>query len=92
MDPHNSRILLAGMWQLEMHTWGEFSGGPGSAMYMSNDGGMKSTKLEGHGLSKPAVGKIDVAIAPTNSERFFALIQTDDQGSLLEAVRGNSGA
>src|SRR6184192_1970193 len=76
MDPHNPRILLAGMWQLEMHTWGEFSGGPGSAIYMSKDGGTKWTKLEGRGLSKPPVGKIDVAIAPTNSNRFFALIQT----------------
>src|SRR5437764_40734 len=50
MDPHNPRILLAGMWQLEMHTWGEFSGGPGSAIYMSKDGGTNWTKLEGRGL------------------------------------------
>src|SRR3989475_1876070 len=47
MDPHNPRILLAGMWQLEMHTWGEFSGGPGSAVYLSKDGGTKWMKLEG---------------------------------------------
>ncbi len=82
MDPHNSHILLAGMWQLEMHTWGEFSGGPGGAVYLSKDGGSKWTKLEGHGLPKPPLGKIDVAIAPTNPDRFFALIQTKDQGSL----------
>ena len=88
MDPHNPRILLAGMWQLEMHTWGEFSGGPGSAIYMSKDGGTKWTKLEGRGLSKPPVGKIDVAIAPTNSNRFFALIQTKDQGSLWRSDDG----
>ena len=88
MDPHNSRILLAGMWQLEMHTWGEFSGGPGSAVYMSKDGGTKWTKLEGHGLPKAPIGKIDVAIAPTNSERLFALIQTKDQGSLWRSDDG----
>ena len=29
MDPHNPRTLFAGMWQVEMHTWGEYSGGPG---------------------------------------------------------------
>ena len=88
MDPHNPRILLAGMWQLEMHTWGEFSGGPGSAIYLSKDGGTKWAKLEGHGLSKPPVGKIDVVIAPTNSDRFFALIQTNDQGSLWRSDDG----
>src|SRR5881394_3919894 len=82
MDPHNPRILLAGMWQVEMHPWGELSGGPGSAVYLSKDGGTKWTKLEGHGLPKPPLGKIDVAIAPTNSDRYFALIQTKDQGAL----------
>jgi photosystem II stability/assembly factor-like uncharacterized protein len=88
MDAHNPRILLAGMWQVEMHTYGEFSGGPGSAVYLSKDGGTKWTKLEGHGLPKPSVGKIDVAIAPTNSERYFALIQTKDQGSLWRSDNG----
>ena len=32
MDPHNPHTLFAGMWQVEMHTWGEFSGGPGSGV------------------------------------------------------------
>jgi photosystem II stability/assembly factor-like uncharacterized protein len=88
MDAHNPRILLAGMWQVEMHTYGEFSGGPGSAVYLSKDGGTKWAKLEGHGLPKAPVGKIDVAIAPTNAERYFALIQTKDQGSLWRSDNG----
>ena len=67
MDIHNPRVLFAGMWHVEMHTWGEFSGGPGSAIYVSRDGGTKWTKLEAHGLPKPPLGKIDVAVAPTNS-------------------------
>lgn len=82
MDPHNPRVLFAGMWQVEMHTWGEFSGGPGSGVYLSRDGGAKWTRIEGHGLPKPPVGKIDVAVAPTDSNRIYALIQTSDQGSL----------
>src|SRR5215475_3205715 len=82
MDPHNPRILLAGMWQVEMHTWGELSGGPGSAVYISKDGGTRWSKLEGHGLPKSPLGKIDVAIAPTNPDRYFALIQTKNQGAL----------
>jgi len=82
MDPHNRRILFAGMWQVEIHTWGEFSGGPGSGVYVSRDGGTKWTRMEGHGLPKPPLGKIDVAVAPTNSNRIYALIQTKDQGSV----------
>jgi photosystem II stability/assembly factor-like uncharacterized protein len=82
MDPHNSHTLYAGMWQVEMHTWGEFSGGPGSGVYASRDGGTKWTRIEEHGLPHPPVGKIDIAVAPTNSKRVFALIQTKDQGSV----------
>src|SRR6266446_1140639 len=82
MDAHNSRTLFAGMWQVEMHTWGEFSGGPGSGIYVSRDGGTKWTRIEEHGLPHAPVGKIDVAVAPTNSRRVFALIQTKDQGSV----------
>ncbi len=88
MDPHNSRVIFAGTWQAEMHTWGEFSGGPGSGVYVSNDGGTKWTRIEGHGLPKPPVGKIDVAVAPTNSSRVFALIQTKDQGSVWRSDDG----
>jgi photosystem II stability/assembly factor-like uncharacterized protein len=82
MDPHNPRVLFAGMWQLEMHTWAEFSGGPGSGVYVSRDGGTKWTRIEEHGMPHSPLGKIDVAVAPTNSNRVFALIQTKDQGSV----------
>jgi hypothetical protein len=82
MDAHNSRTLFAGMWQVEMHTWGEFSGGPSSGVYVSRDGGTKWTRIEEHGLPHAPVGKIDVAVAPTNSNRVFALVQTKDQGSV----------
>jgi photosystem II stability/assembly factor-like uncharacterized protein len=82
MDAHNPRTLIAGLWQVEMHTWGELSGGPGSGIYISHDGGSKWTRLEAHGLPHASVGKIDVAIAPTNSKRIYALMQTSDQGSV----------
>jgi photosystem II stability/assembly factor-like uncharacterized protein len=82
MDAHNPHTLFAGMWQVEMHTWGEASGGPGSGVYVSHDGGTKWTRIEEHGLPHTPLGKIDVAVAPTNSNRVFALIQTKDQGSV----------
>ena len=40
MDPSNPRVLFAGMWQIEIHTWGRTSGGPGSGLFTSRDGGV----------------------------------------------------
>jgi photosystem II stability/assembly factor-like uncharacterized protein len=88
MDSHNPNVLFAGMWQAEMHTYAMFSGGPGSAVYVSRDGGSTWKRLDGHGLPHSPVGKIDVAIAPTNSRRVYALIQTADQGSLWRSDDG----
>ena len=78
MDPNNSRILFAGMWQLEIHTWGRSSGGPGSGLFKSADGGMTWKRLEGHGLPKPPVGRIAARVAPRDSNRVYALIETGD--------------
>ncbi len=81
IDPKDPNLLVAGTWQVVMHTWAMFSGGPGSGVYRSRDGGSTWQRLE-TGMPKPPVGKIDVAIAPSNSKRMFALIQTANQGSL----------
>jgi photosystem II stability/assembly factor-like uncharacterized protein len=82
MDPKDPNVLVAGTWEVVMHTWAMFSGGPGSGVYRSRDGGATWQKLDHPGLPKSPVGKIDVAIAPTNGKRMFALIQTANQGSL----------
>jgi photosystem II stability/assembly factor-like uncharacterized protein len=78
MDPKNPRILFAGMWQLEIHTWGRESGGPGSGLFTSRDGGATWKRLTGHGLPTKPVGKVVVAIAPSNPNRVYALIETGD--------------
>jgi photosystem II stability/assembly factor-like uncharacterized protein len=88
MDSRNPRVLFAGMWQAEMHTYALLGGGPGSGVFVSRDGGDKWTRLEGHGLPKSPVGKVDVAVAPTDSNRVYALIQTPDQGSLWRSDDG----
>lgn len=78
MDPGNPRILFAGMWQFDIKTWGRFSGGPGSGLYRSADGGLTWTKITGHGLPVHQVGKFGLAIARTNPNRIYALIETSD--------------
>jgi len=78
MDPNNPRILFAGMWQLIIRTWGRESGGPGSGLYKSTDGGTTWKKLEGSELPAGPLGKIAVAVAPSDSSRVYALIETGD--------------
>ena len=88
MDPNDPKVLFAGMWQVEMHTYGMYSGGPGSGLYVSRDGGSSWKHLEGHGLPSPPLGKIDVAVAAKDSKRVYALIQTADQGSVWRSDDG----
>lgn len=91
MDPNNPRILIAGMWQLEIHTWGRTSGGPGSGLFLSKDGGESWKRLEGSGLPKLPVGKVAVGIAPSISNRFYALIETADGVPSKEGEKVESG-
>ena len=81
IDKSDPNTLIAGTWQIEQHTWAQLSGGPGSGVYVTHDGGAKWTKAT-TGLPKAPLGKIDVAFAPSNTKRVYALIQTADQGSL----------
>ena len=90
MDPNNPRILFAAMWQLEIHTWGRESGGPGSAIFMSRDAGTTWKRLAGQGLPQRPVGKIGLAIASTNSNRIYALIETGD-GVPMDGQPADSG-
>ena len=82
MDPSNPRVLFAGTWQLEIHTWGRTSGGPGGGLHVSRDGGDTWTKLNGPdngiGLPRKPVGKVAVAVAPSNPDRVYAMLETGD--------------
>jgi photosystem II stability/assembly factor-like uncharacterized protein len=87
IDVSDPKTVFAGTWEVVMHTWAMFSGGPGSGVYVSRDSG-STWKLLTDGLPKSPVGKIDVAVAPSNSKRVYALIQTPDQGSLWRSDDG----
>lgn len=78
MDPSNPRVLFAGMWQLEIRTWGRTSGGPGGGLFVSRDGGVTWSRLVGNGLPTKPVGKVAVAIATSNPKRVYTLIETGD--------------
>ena len=82
MDPNNPRVLYAGMWHLELKTWERVSGGPGSGLFMTRDGGDTWTKLEGNGLPELDVGKVALCMSKADSRRVYALIETADGVSL----------
>jgi photosystem II stability/assembly factor-like uncharacterized protein len=97
-DPHNPNILFAALWQARRTSWSMSSGGPGSGLYRSNDGGTTWKHLEEHGLPKGPYGKIGVAVA-ANSDRAYALIEahnpdgglyrTDDGGESWQLVNAS---
>src|SRR6185437_5691127 len=89
LDPQHPDTMLAGMWTVEEHTWAELSGGSGSGVYASHDGGLTWSRLA-QGLPHAPVGKVEVAIAPSNGQRMYALMQTADQGSLWRSDDGGA--
>ena len=78
-DPHNSHILLASLWEAHRTPWSLSSGGPGSGLYRSNDGGTTWKMLTEHGLPKGPYGRIGVAVS-ANSDRVYALIEAHEGG------------
>ena len=95
-DPHNPNILYASLWEARRTPWSLSSGGPGSGLYRSTDGGSTWKQLQEHGLPKPPYGRIGVAVA-ANSDRAYALIEakegglyrTDDGGDTWQLVNGS---
>ena len=79
-DPSNPTILFAGMWQTRRTPWQLTSGGPGSSLHVSRDGGDTWEKLTENGLPEGVWGKVGVAVAPSDGERVYALIEADKGG------------
>jgi photosystem II stability/assembly factor-like uncharacterized protein len=88
LDPTNARILYAGMWQVSRTPHGLHSGGAGSGLYKSTDGGDTWTELK-DGLPKGIKGKIGVTVSPVNSNRVWANIEAEDGGVFRSDDGGN---
>lgn len=81
MDPNHPDVLYATMWQAQRMPWGLNSGGPGSGIYKSTDGGAHWTNLTHNtGLPKGVLGRIGVTIAASQPNVVYAIIQAKDGG------------
>src|SRR5262249_45667917 len=80
IDPSNPRVVFAGLWQARRRPWDLTSGGPGSGLYVSRDGGDTWEHLKEGGLPKGPWGKVGVAVAPSNGNRVYALIEAENGG------------
>ena len=78
-DPSNPRVLYAAMWPVYRKPWIMESGGPGSRLYKSTDGGEHWTRLSGHGLPEGLLGRINVAPA-VDGKRVYAMIEAGRGG------------
>lgn len=86
-DPQNPNILFASLWETRRTPWTLSSGGPGSGIYRSNDGGSTWKHLEEHGLPKGPYGRIGLAVA-ANSDRVYAIIEAKEAGGLYRSDDG----
>src|SRR5437764_5101732 len=80
LDPNNPRTLFAGLWQCRRRPWELTSGGPGSGLYVSRDGGDTWKQLTGAGLPEGDWGKVGVRVAPSDGRRVYALIEAKEGG------------
>ena len=69
-DPNNANTLFASLWEVYRNPWGLNSGGPGSGLYKSTDGGTTWTHIEGHGLPAGIMGRIGVRFPARTQTRY----------------------
>jgi photosystem II stability/assembly factor-like uncharacterized protein len=98
MDVQNPSVIFAGIWKFQRQPWTFTSGGAEDGIYKSTDGGATWTKLEGHGLPASPMGRIGLAVAPSDGNRVYAVIESkegvlwrsDDGGANWQMVSNSS--
>ena len=90
MDPTNPRILYAALWQVIRTPWSLESGGPGSGIFKSTDGGDTWSELTDRpGMPEGIKGRIGIACSPAKPERVWAIVEAE-KGALLRSEDGGA--
>lgn len=77
IDPNNSKILYAAFWEFRRTGWSFNSGGDHSALYKSTDGGKNWNKIH-NGFPKGKLGRFAFAVAPSNSNILYAVVESKE--------------
>lgn len=92
IDPENPNVLYASFWEFRRTGWSFNSGGNQSALYKSEDGGVRWNKIH-TGFPKGQLGRIAIAVAPSNSSILYAVLETEkeeDKGLYRSDDAGNT--
>jgi photosystem II stability/assembly factor-like uncharacterized protein len=91
IDPSNPMKLYAGMWEFRREPWFLTSGGPGSGLYVSHDGGERWTRAtEADGMPSGDLGRIGLAVAPSNPQVVYALVEATQSALLRSSDAGTT--
>ena len=83
MDPNNSRILYASTWRLQRTPYSLSSGGKGSALWKSINGGESWEKIsDNNGFADGILGIIGVTVSPLNSKKVWAIVENKENGGI----------
>jgi photosystem II stability/assembly factor-like uncharacterized protein len=89
MEPGNPSVLYAGMWHVLRTPYSMESGGEGSGMYKSADGGETWVNISGRkGLPKGIWGVVNISVAATNPDKVYAMIENAHGGLFLSTDSG----
>jgi photosystem II stability/assembly factor-like uncharacterized protein len=77
MDPRDPNTLYAASYERVRGPWFLQSGGPGSALWKTTDGGQTWTQIKGNGFPTTTLGRIGLAISASNPDIVYALVEAD---------------
>jgi photosystem II stability/assembly factor-like uncharacterized protein len=81
IDPHNPDVIFAALWEAFRVEYSMSSGGPGSGLFKSTDGGEHWTEITRNpGLPSGVIGKIGVAVSGADSNRIYAIVENQNGG------------
>src|SRR4249919_1622104 len=89
IDPNNPQVIYVALWEAYRNAFEMSSGGPGSGIFKSTDGGDHWTEISRNpGLPKTMLGKIGLSVSGADSNRVYAQIEAEDGGFFLSDDAG----